>query len=64
MVETLITICLDNCSTAASFAYCTVSGIDYDCIQGIKFFHEYSACYHQGIECAVNQFLDYLGTLI
>jgi len=64
MTEALVTICLDNCSTAANFAYCTVSGLDYECVQGIKMFHEYSACYQQGIECAINQFIDYLGSFL
>jgi hypothetical protein len=64
MTEALVTICLDNCSPYVNMAYCTVSGFDYDCVQGVKFFHTYTACYQQGIECAVNQFIDYLGGLL
>ena len=64
MTEALVTICLDNCQPFVNTALCTVSGFDFDCVQGVKFYHTYSACYQQGIGCAINQGIDWLSSLL
>lgn len=61
MTEALVTICMD-CGQPLLTA--CVNTTEYWCLEGVKIYYTYEPCYHQGIECALDNFLDYLGAML